>query len=387
MLKHFTPFLIVLAAFITGHAQDNPFEKGYIIQNNDTIQGYIKSASDLELSKFIEFKPDLNTSSAVIYSPTDISEFHFTESKAHFASVKAEIIKGSVSQEADRFAKQLLRGYTNLYKLQLPEEEQATVLRRQYTFLYVLKKGSTYYTLGTYETQNGDIVRTNKRYIGVLRVAFLDCETYVDNLDQLKFDDKSIITEVIKYNTCRDQTQETTLVGTKIKPVVKHGPEVSMTKLYTPENKINYNLDAFTPGYNNSSAYGFAAGYFWDITQPDKSRKYTGKLGVTLMYYAYEYDSERSKKSSGTATYIRFPFSVQYNLKDALTSATTPFLNVGFTTQFALSGLKSDIVPLPSIGFGMYHKRMRYSFLLENDGLSLTYPKILNFSVGMRLDK
>jgi len=376
MIKRFTTLLLfLLTLYFSANAQSSIFDKGYIIQKNDTIRGYLKNAPELDLTKQLYFKSDLNQDSLINYKPTDITGFGFEASGINYASVKAEIIKGSDYRQTIRFAKLLLSGYTNLYKLQLPEEEQSVIFTKSNTHLYILKKDTIYYTLGSYEIQNGDKVNTNKRYVGMLRAAFADCVTYTDNLDRLKFDEESIIKEVIKYNTCKNPALQNNVHETETALVTKHGVEV----LFATQNASNefYDLDG----------RGYAAGYFWDIIHPDKSRRYSAKLGVNFMYFAYNYKEKNETEESGIEHLLRFPLSVQYNLKDALVSQTLPFINVGFTAQLTSGGRLTDLLPYPSIGFGVYHKRFRYAFLLENDGMKFSNPKILNFSVGMRLDK
>lgn len=375
MSKLFTLISILfLLSFIKVNAQSTLFEEGYIIQQADTIHGYIKSASDPDLSTSILFRTDLNTE-AKIYQPGEITGFHLKGSGFYYATVKAEIRKDTVAKQVERFAKLLLRGYTDLYKLPIPAEEQSIVLQRQNMYLYVLEKESAYYTLGLYETLEKNLISLNKRYIGILRAVFNDCENYEDNLDKLSFDDKSIIAEVTKYNLCKNPVSQTQVQKYNSKPVIKHGLEGNYAQFYKPDNADNY------------KAQGYFAGYFMEIVFPDKSRMYSGNLGIGYMFYRYSYLDFFEKEIAGESHLIRIPLSVQYNFKDALSTGLIPFINVGLTMYTLPNFRLSDLSPMQSFGIGFNYGRMKYSFLLENEGLKLKGNKLLNFSIGIRLNK
>ncbi|WP_299823488.1 hypothetical protein [uncultured Pontibacter sp.] len=374
MAKLLTALLTLLLLPYFGANAQSSFEEAFLVQNQDTIHGYIKSASDLELSKVIQFKTDLNSEAVREFYPGEVTAFYFKATGFYYASVKAEILKGSSKVYHHRFAKLLLSGFTSLYKLQLPEEEQSIVTLRNNTFLYILQKGTTYYTLGLYETMDGSYAIKNKRYAGMMRAAFSDCELLSLDLNQLNFDDKSMMKAVAAYNACMDPAVATTYYTYKAKAVIKHGVELSFAKLYLPKNP------------NNISAQGYSAGYFWDIIQPDASRKYSTKFGVTYMYYQLDRNSPNAEFKKEAVHYLRLPLAIQYNLKDPIVSETVPFFNIGFTAQITTNARYRDYIPLPSIGAGMYSKRFRFAALLENDGFKFSNPKLISLSVGMRLD-
>ena len=91
------------------------------------------------------------TVTTTTYTPQQITSFTFETTGITHAVVSAEILKGATTYQAEQFAKFLRSGYTSLYKLELPENELPIELQKQNTFVYVLKKDATYYTLGVYE--------------------------------------------------------------------------------------------------------------------------------------------------------------------------------------------------------------------------------------------
>lgn len=360
-------FIFFSVSFFHVSAQVNLFEKGYIVQNGDTVSGYLKNAPDLELTQSIEFKDNPAATSTTTYTPQQITSFTFEGTGIVHHVVTADIIKGNTNHQVERFAKLLLSGYTTLYKLELPADELSIELQKQNTFVYVLKKDAAYHTLGVYETYNNLTLRTNNRYRVILRALFTDCETYDDNLDRLPFNDKSIIQEVRKYNTCKAPVSVTKVHIIKPEPLIKHGFEGSYAKGSISDEK-------------NYKGEGYAFGYFWDIMHTDKSRHLSGKLGIGIMLYDYKDISSRDEPITESGIYLRFPVALQYNIIQDLKSNFVPFINFGATAL-----LTDELQMMQSVSIGMYYDRLRLSAGFENTrftkGLTL-----LNLGVGIRLD-
>jgi hypothetical protein len=209
----------------------------------------------------------------------------------------------------------------------------------------------------------------------VLRAVFNDCNSYSDNLNNLGFDDKSILREVTKYNKCKDPSSQTVAHDYKPKAVVKHGLEVTYARSFIPDNPNDYVVK------------GYSAGYYLDFILPAKSRKYSGKIGVGYMYYMANRKNSQETEVSDAGHVIRLPMAVQYNFRDAVTTEFSPYINVGLTMLMPTTLKLTHSQPYQSFGIGMYHKRMRYTFLVENEGLKIEGDKLLNFSVGIRLNK
>lgn len=348
-------------------AQVNLFEKGYIVQNGDTITGYLRNAPDLELTYSIEFKENLAAATTITYTPQQITSFTFEDTGIIHSAVTAEIIKGSETYRVERFAKLLLSGYTSLYKLQLPTNELSIELQKQNTFVYVLKKDAAYHTLGVYETYNQTAVTTNNRYRVILRAVFVDCKTYEDKLDRLPFNDESIIEEVRKYNTCKDPASVSKVHIIKTAPLIKHGFEGLYAKGSISE-RTHYKGE------------GYSVGYFWDIMHTDKSRNVSAKIGFGFMLYDYEDIDFEDKPIKETVVYLRLPVALQYNIIKDLKSDFIPFISFGATLSI------SDYMEvLPGVGVGTYYKRLKLSAGIENTKLSKGMT-LVNFGVGIRLD-
>jgi hypothetical protein len=349
------------------NAQVNLFEKGYIVQNGDTISGYIKNAPDLDLTQSIEFKENLAAPTTTTFTPQQITSFTFESTGIIHAAVIADIIKDATTHKVERFAKLLLSGYTSLYKLELPTNELSIEIQKQNTFVYVLKKDGAYHTLGVYETYNNGTIRTNNRYRVILRAIFVDCETYEDNLDRLPFDDESIIEEVKKYNTCKAPASISNIYTIKPKPLIKHGFEGSYAKGSISKKK-------------DYAGEGYALGYFWDVMHTDKSRHVSGKLGIGFMLYDYEDINYRDEPITESVIYLRFPVALQYNIIKDLKSDFIPFINFGATAQ-----VSDELQIMQSVNIGMFYDRLRLSVGIENTRFTKGMT-LFNFGVGIRLD-
>jgi hypothetical protein len=382
MKKFFTLITLFLLMKLPALAQSAGFEKGFVIQQKDTIAGFIQIASDEELSQSIKFKKDPALDSFTEYYPGDISAFGFEGNGFRFATVRVELFNGSTTRQVSRFAKLLLSGYANLYKLQLPKAEQSVILKRNNTFLYILRNDTVDYTLGQYEVMEANSrVRLHKRYVGMLRVAFLDCTTQGDgqeafDLNKLDFNDKAIMEAVTRYNNCKNPSIHTVTYAYKTPKAIKHGVEVAYTRLLYPRNSSS-----------GPQGQGVSAGYYWDIVQPDVSRKISTRIGLNYLYFNYSYKNQWEKEMSHAIHFFRIPLSGQVNLKDPVKSNFIPFFNAGLTAQVSKSPLGMDYVPFPHMGVGLYNRRIRYALLVENDGLGLANVKLFNFSIGVRLDK
>ncbi|MBB6612005.1 hypothetical protein H7F15_13225 [Pontibacter sp. Tf4] len=387
MIKIFTPILLLLSVIsLQAAAQASSFEKGYVVQEGDTLHGFIRNVPETDLTKSIEFKKEFTAEKSTVYTPLEISSFSFGNSGIVYSAVEAEILKGATISRVQRFAKLMTSGYTQLYKLPLPQEEQSIVINKYNTNLYILKKDGTYYTLGLYETLSEGILKTNARYKGTLRAIFSDCKDYKDNLDRLAFNDKSIMDEVGKYNACMAPKTQTQIHTVKTKAVVKHGLEAFYTKGSKPDDDSNYEGE------------GYAVGYFWDIIHSGTSRQLSGKIGLGVMSYSYTYyrnsffSNYNDEKVSESALFLRVPIVAQYNFGDAVYSNVLPFLSFGVTT---LLNVNSDsnarpehpgLTILNSVGAGMYYNRIRLGVQLENHKLSTENLTTLNFSLGFRID-
>ncbi len=356
----------------TNIAQGANFEPAYIILDKDTLHGYIDRTDEVALSKRVCFTQNLLGTIVHCYSPFEIKRFGFKNDNLAFEAVEVEIRKDDITVKAMRFAKVVLLGYTQLYKLQLPIEEQSARFNIDNTFLYILNKDNIFYTLGQYEVISENGYSLKKRYIGVLNYVFSDCPQVKTLLSELNFNDKEILYAVTAYNTCIRPKESTVLLSYEVKPILKHGVEVSYGKLMDRNHYFITNSNVVSTGY------------FWDLMKPDLSTKISTMFGVNYQYIHYKIKEGYMKVHS-----IRVPFILQANLANSLKAHKQPFVSAGLTALFTPNNNIGyvNFMPMPNIGFGVYAGNMRYAALLENEGFSLKATKFVSLSLAYRLDR
>jgi hypothetical protein len=378
MLKPFTIFTFLIFIFIAklSFSQNKDFEAGYIIEGKDTIAGLILRESESNLSKSITFKKS-TTEEPHIYSPYELRGYSFSEDSLHFESIDYSTSVQDTTAEK-RFAKVLLKGVTDLYKLRLNRAELPPIYLHENDFVLVLRKEAQYITLGQYEELDGNLYTLKKKYTGLLRALLSDCpklEGY--KYDQLPFDEEKIIKLVSEYNACNGLALPTRAYAHKVKPQQRKGVELIIGTVLPVSNK----------DLKNARIVGL--GYFWDIFRKDANRKASSTLGLTYVNLQYDYFSFQTYNSTIYEKIkehaLLFPFHHQINL-GSYKSKNLPFVYGGFTaslyTNYSFEYL--NIVPLIDLGAGAYIDRIKVSATLGNAGFSLKSEKLVNLSIGWR---
>ena len=369
-------FLCVL--YSEAHAQDKFFEAGYVILSGDTLPGYILRSDEIKLSHQIEFKSSLDGSPTVQYKSQDIQGFGFISDKLFFSPVEVELSRDGMTVRELRFAKNIARGETSLYRLQLSREERSNILLKDNKHIYVFEKNGEYHTLGQYEFKYRDKVGTNKKYLGVLRATMEDCLNIEEEItEELLFKDLPLMELVQKYNSCKNPAAVTTTYNHKVKPFIRHGIAVSYNKVYMPA--IDY----------DPRSQGYSAGYFWDITKLDLSRTLSQTLGVNYLYLHYNtWDSYVKEDIPVSRHILRLPVLVQLNLNNTYQARVNPFFNLGLTGQFFTNRQMEylEFLPFITVGGGAYFNKLRVNVLVENEGFSWKQNKIVSVGLGWRLD-
>lgn len=197
------------------------FNNGFIVMpNNDTIKGYINNKSDESLSFGIEFKIDLNCDTFIKYSPGQIKSFGFSESKKSYFAVDYVYRKDTLQISYIRFGLLIYNGKTTLYKLEIPMEEQNYTYEMSKSYSYIIQKSNKLYTLSQseevkkiedkslsyYKGREFHVTHTipvlHKYYKGVLSYLLNDCPSLQPIINNLEFNDKSILKLLKKYDNC-----------------------------------------------------------------------------------------------------------------------------------------------------------------------------------------
>ena len=368
-------FLIILCLLVTlqAKAQRTAFEAGYIVIKSDTIKGLILKTDEVKLGQEVQFKTSESTK-VTTYIPGDIQSFSFLKEGFIFKTVELALKQDTLVKKTNRFAKLLLKGYTTLYKLQLGDNELEAIYETENKHVYILQKNNVFYTLGQYESMiDPQHYRLNKQYHGFLISLTSDCSS-IKIPEDLEFTDSQIIGVVKNYNNCIEPNTSTSY-SYKVKLIKKHGLTVSYGSL------VNF---YYANSFSNSNAT--SVGYFWDITDPARSKNSSFLTGLNYMYLSYSVPINQFASEKRQEHYLKIPLLFQRNFYNK--TNTLPFINFGLTVQASTNNELSyvDMVPFVDFAAGAYINKFRLSVSLENSGFSIKSNKLLNFSVGYRLD-
>ncbi|MFD2245739.1 hypothetical protein [Pontibacter ruber] len=368
----FLTFLLFLFLFLvtSASAQKGYFVPGFIIRGNDTIPGFIERNAEADLGRSIKYKLLQNSDTKQEYLPSEISGFGFSPDSLWFEAVEVEIKDEAGFRKTRRFAKVILKGQVSLYKVQLQRAEYNPILLRDNTHVYVIKKDSTFYTLGQYEYQSGKYVGLHKRYIGTLNYTLANCPDVIHNINSLRFDDRSITRLIREYNRCA--SPETTIAEYthKVKAVVRHGVEAGYTWRARPTD--NYRLS------------GYSVGYFWEINNPDRGKRIAAKLGLSYAYLesGATVDNNELKHVSHT---LKVPITAQYNLGTSPQATYLPFVYAGVSPYFFLR--EKHMATLLTCGAGLYVRSIKITYAIEKEGLFKPSPTIAHVTLGLKLSR
>jgi hypothetical protein len=177
------------------YAQSN-YRSGYIIANNsDTIYGLIDYRSENRNMKVCGFK-NSETGKEVEFLPGSIKGYRFSDGKFY---VSKYIFNTHVQDTV--FVEYLLKGIKNLYyysklnyEAYFVENENGELVEMRNDEVTIIK-------------DNVEYRRKDKRYIGMLNVAFSDCPEILSEIPNARYTHKSLITISKKYHDymCDDE--------------------------------------------------------------------------------------------------------------------------------------------------------------------------------------
>lgn len=143
---------ILLSFSLTTFSQYSYFTEAIVIKRDSSkLKGFVEKVSESSLNPEIKFKSSIDEKEFVKIPVTEINKVIFLSDSSVFERVKYTHLKDSVKVTEYRLAKKLLGGYAQLYKLQLPEDEQHIIFEKQNTFVYIVKIDTNYYVLNEQE--------------------------------------------------------------------------------------------------------------------------------------------------------------------------------------------------------------------------------------------
>lgn len=265
LLLNTSPFL---------YSQDHLFERGAVITATDTFKGFLKRATDLNLTHSLEFKADSNATSVKIFKPENTSSFTFDADKATYGKVQIGFSNNEKYISEWRFGRLILKGATTVYKLRLGSIEKKIILEQACSDLYIVLQKDIFYTLEMRESLEKniyDLVERNmyhlkKRYIPVLQYITRDCPKISRKAENVSFTEKAVADFFSEYNNCVNPSEQTIVYKTRSKKIIGQGIEASTTIKRTGLS---------------------ALGYFIDVREPNLSERLHATVGLDLIHFRY----------------------------------------------------------------------------------------------------
>ena len=351
------PFLICT----TSKAQNRLYEKGYIVTlKGDTINGYIKKLRISLLNKGVDFRKSMEEiDTAIHYTPVDLLSYCFVANNMRLEQVVyTDIDKNKTVKKL--FGLLLVSGKLNLYRLDILDAYNATIMESDNNHIYIIKQNTDYWVLRMNER-----ISEMQYYLATLNKILSNNEKIGNKLDNLGFTDKEMIDVIATANGSSPHTP-TIVYNHTNKIVLKHGLTASYFKIHSDPEVINNEA--------------FSVGYFWDILDPGVHEYISLMTGINYF--------RPSNISHYGANYLTVPVLATVNLSK---KKIAPFINFGGTAY--LYDFYQLVEFNVTLGIGTYiNNKVFIAINTEHQNLSDfvqgNYFKTywLNFKLGLKLN-
>ncbi|ARS36204.1 porin family protein [Pontibacter actiniarum] len=329
-MKHLYATLLLLLTLAPAFAQQD-FRKGFIVQNGDTLRGYIDYRGDRRNAQFATFKQTLQGPEQR-FTPEDISAYGYEVEQKLFES--KTILPASETEQAQRhFLKTLIKGKASLYQYRDAADEAHYYLSMENGPLLELTQ--TEYTRKdpkTGRTYNA----TNKVFVGTLGNAFADCPNLKEaQLKNLELKESSLAAITRQYNMCVAPAS-VQHEQKKVKSKLTVGP---VAAFYS--TSLNFTGDTYlrhAPFENNVNVGG---GLAFNATLPKLNEKLS--VQMELLYIASnhtatfteegQYGSSIAYDVSFDLAHLKLPVQLRYTLPRGLIQ---PYFNAGVVVGYAV---------------------------------------------------
>ncbi len=260
-----TLIILLLGGSQTVVAQQEA-EKGTIITGaNDSIQGYIISRTNMDLTAEVKFKKNINDTEIITYDAFQVKSFEFENGR------RFDAFKISVSNESRMMFLILVVGgkQMNLYELQTTYLKSRYFIKKADNPILELKRSKK-----TIEKDGRKYAVTDREYVGILNYLLSDCITPINSDIPLR---KKQLTEVVvDYNKCIDPGQEVYLLEKEMKTSVKLSFSGKIINgKYAVKNKLRGTIFIDRNNFNRSDIYskqfGLSFLYLNDEDEKDKN--------------------------------------------------------------------------------------------------------------------
>ncbi|WP_161888737.1 outer membrane beta-barrel protein [Pontibacter russatus] len=324
--------LLLIAVYASAIAQAD-FRRGYIIQNADTVRGYVDYRGASRSAQVATFKPTF-TGEEIIFTPGEIAGYGFTaENKIFEAKELPAADTLPTAAEEKLFLNALIKGRASIYFYRDEHQRDRFFLSKNNGPLVELL--ITEYNKTDEETGKKYSVR-NKLYKGVLSQAFSDCSGYnLKHIENISLTQNSLAKAAQAYNACVGGASYKQPTG---KAEVKLGFALGFAS-----TTLKFSGDHYLDGASfTEKSLNAGAGISMNLTTPAISEKLS--LQLELLYdpskftgrvqkeqrlgrsYMYDVDIE--------INYLKLPAQFRYTYPRG---KLQPFLNAGAVMGYAIS--------------------------------------------------
>ena len=362
-----TLFLLInISPFL--YSQDHLFERGTVITATDTFQGFLKRATDLNLTHSVEFKTDSNATSVKIFKPENTSSFTFDADKATYGKVQIGFSNNEKYISEWRFGRLILKGATTVYKLRLGSIEKKVILEQKCSDLYIVLQKDIFYTLemkeslekNIYDLTERNMYHLKKRYIPVLQYITRDCPQISRKAENVSFTEKAMADYFSEYNNCVNPSEQTIVYKTRSKKIIGQGVEASST--LKPTGLL-------------------ALGYFIDAREPNLSERIHATVGLHLIHLTFNNTGSTGVRLKVMGNYdLIFKKSQQFYY-----GLGYEFMNIFEEVEFSNGTfVKNDLVGLfnTNVGYRNHNFRLELGYEIWLADLKVTF---LNLTMGWYL--
>lgn len=327
-MKHLYLTLFTFLIFTQAFAQKD-FRSGYIVQNHDTVRGYVDYRGAVRNSKTTTFKPTLDAAEQS-FTPAQLAGYGFEkESKAY----ESKTIPATEAQaEQQLFLRTLVKGKASLYTYRDDHDQERFYLSKDEGALVELKQT----TYNRKDPKSGKTVKmVDQHYLGMLGSAFYDCsDLKQERLESVMLRASTLIKIANDYNQCMGSTQyiqEPKKTTVAILPVISY----SLPSLHFSGNH------RYSRGDYQSTGLGLGGGLAMHVANPSMSEKLSFVL--ELLYASYRFEGEiKDDYYTGRRTnydllfdlhYLKLPAQLRYTFPKG---KVRPFVNVGASYSYAI---------------------------------------------------
>jgi hypothetical protein len=341
-----TQILLLFSFFIVSNiafAQENFMKGAIVLQNGDTIRGFIDYKNWVHNPEHIAFK-ESEQSKIEIKSPLQIKTFIVADEIYESAIITTETSStqldyldsnGTLNFQTDTtFLQTLIKGSKSLYHY----------INKGGNHQFYIKKGDTFelliYKKYFSDPENTTITSENKRYIGQLYQYFDLNALFKRKIEDTDYSQQSMM-ELFNYYLSKTGN---TVMFKKSKDSFTHRFGITVGASNTTLDFKGVGFEYLFNTYYGSSN-NVAAGLFWEATLPRLNRKFS--FYNEFLLTSYELKGRNSNVNNYTVsnlthgfTYLNLNSLIRYKYHLRNWSA---FANVGFSNGIAIKVINQNI--------------------------------------------